>query len=62
MLQGMVAYAVDNRYRKLKSFLYFVRAVGRDETVGSYQLAVRRIRIGFLGLQMSQITDFKWVV
>lgn len=67
MLQGMVACAVDTRHRKLKRnmiqrSLCFVRTVGRDEIVGSYQLTMRRIRSGVLGLQMSQITDFKWVV
>lgn len=67
MLQSMVAYAADTRHRKLKRnkiqrSLNFVRTVERDEMIGSYQLAVRRISTGVLGLQVSQIMGFKWVV
>lgn len=63
----MVACAVDTRHRKLKRnmifrSLNFVSIVERDEMVGSYQLAVRKISSGVLGLQMSQIMGFKWVV
>lgn len=54
MLQSMVACAVDARHRKLKRnmiqrSLYFSRTVEREETVGSYTLAVRTISSGFLG-------------